>query len=80
MRLTWLSFREELEKPENLKAPIGSHSATSRNRTELVAFADHAAYPEFVVTYRLPYPCEVTWPDPYGSSTLFKLEEVRQEL
>jgi len=73
-------LREELEKPENSTPPVGSHSATSRSRTELVTFDDHAAYPEFVVSYRLPYPCEVTWPDPFGSSTLFKLEEVRQDL
>jgi hypothetical protein len=52
-------LREELEKPENSNPPTGSHSATSRNRTELVTFQDHSAYPEFVVTYRLPYPTEV---------------------
>jgi len=73
-------LQDELTKKENCVPPPGSQSATSRHRTELVTFSDHAAYPEYVVTYRLAYPVDVSWPDPYGSTTLYKLEEVRTDI
>jgi hypothetical protein len=32
-------------------------------RAQVITYLDHAAYPEFVVTYKAPYRSELSWPD-----------------
>jgi len=73
------SLAQELKKPSNCLPPSGFQSATSPTRTELVSYFEHSAYPEFVVTYTVPYSLDASWPDSKPGS-LLKLEEVREEL
>jgi hypothetical protein len=61
----------EVRRLEGLMPPAGGHSATGRGRTEVVAYRDHQAYPEYVVTYTyLSTPAE----PPYDG--LLKIDDV----
>ena len=63
--------------------PPSHHSATSVERTELVTYRDHMAYPEYFVRYTVSSSgsVEVEWPRRSMTATsLLKLEDVPQNL
>lgn len=72
-------LKQELEKPSNCLPPSGFQSATSPTRTLLVSYFEHAAYPEFAVSYSLPYKLDASWPETKPGS-FFTLEEVKDEI
>jgi len=48
------SVVDDLVKVENRIPPPGFQSATSQQRTELLVYYQHCAYPEFKVNYKMP--------------------------
>ena len=73
------SVLEDLAKIENRIPPAGFQAATSQQRTELLVYYEHCAYPEFIVNYQTSYRVDVKWPGPQGSA-LLKLEDVQLDL
>ena len=55
--------------------PAGSQSATGRQRTELVVFRDHMAYPEYVVTYTY-----LSGSSELAPETILKIDDVQAGL
>ena len=66
---------EELRRLEGRMPPAGSHSATSRQRTELVAYRDHMAYPEYVVAYSY-----LSSPTEPAADSLLKIDDIQAGL
>ena len=66
---------EELRRLEGRMPPAGSQSATGRQRTELVVFRDHMAYPEYVVTYTY-----LSGSSELAPETILKIDDVQAGL